>query len=357
MRNVHHVDVRSLYPSLMLIRRLAPRSDERGVFLQLLDRLRTFRLEARRRMEGLTGTERAHGDALQSTYKILINSFYGYLGFSQARFSDFDVAERVTADGRALMSDMLATLRRLGAEPVESDTDGIYYVPPAFAKAGDAAAFQAAFRSALPEGIEVEFDGIYPAMYAHRMKNYALSTPEGGLIIKGAALKSRGLEPFQRDFMRDLLGCRLEGREDRIPALKAEYAEAIRTRSRPLRWLAKTETLQDHPSTYEAKRGKGSRARNAAYELVLRSGRAYRAGDQVSYYVTGARADVPVHSHARLVGDADPAARDENIAYYLAKLDALYDKFNAPDDGPADDAPELPGFGRDAGAAEQPTGE
>jgi DNA polymerase I len=352
VRNVHHVDVRSLYPSLMLTRRIAPRSDGLGVFLKLLDTLRTFRLDARRRMSVSDGTERSYLDALQSTYKILINSFYGYLGFSQAHFSDFDAAERVTADGRALMNDMLATLRRLGATPVESDTDGIYYVPPPFLKPKDAPAFQEAFRFSLPEGIEVEFDGEYPAMYAHRMKNYALATAEGGMIIKGAALKSRGLEPFQREYMRDFLRCRLAGQEERLPALKAEYAEDIRLRRKPIRWLAKTETLQDNPATYAAKLGKGARSRNAAYELVLQSNRTYRAGDQVSYYVTGTRADVPVHSHARLTADWNPAARDENIAYYLAKLDALYDKFTTAEDDPAEDSPELPGLGRVSGTSE-----
>jgi DNA polymerase elongation subunit (family B) len=346
VRNVHHVDVRSLYPSLMLTRHLAPRRDELGVFLKLLDTLRTFRLDARRRMSTAAGTERGHLDALQSTYKILINSFYGYLGFSQAHFSDFDAAERVTSDGRALMTDMLATLRRLGATPVESDTDGIYYVPPENSKPPDLARFQEVFRQSLPPGIEVEFDGEYPAMYSHRMKNYALATAEGGMILKGAALKSRGLEPFQRDFMRDFLRCRLEGRDERIPALKAEYAEAIRLRRKPIRWLAKTETLQDNPATYAAKLGKGARSRNAAYELVLHSSRVYRAGDQVSYYVTGTRADVPVHSHARLTADWNPEARDENVAYYLAKLDALYDKFNAAGEDAAEDHLELPGLGR-----------
>lgn len=352
VRTVHHVDVRSLYPSLMLTRAIAPRSDSLGVFLKLLDTLRTFRLEARRRMASAAGTERAFLDALQSTYKILINSFYGYLGFSQAHFNDYDAAERVTADGRALMNDMLATLRRLGATPVESDTDGIYYVPPEFNAKSDAAAFQAAFRKALPDGIEVEFDGEYPAMYSHRMKNYALATTDGGLILKGAALKSRGLEPFQRDFMRDALRYLLDGRSERLAELKAEYAEAIRARRKPIRWLAKTETLQDNPATYSAKREKGGRSRNAAYELVLQSGRAYRAGDSVSYYVTGTRADVPVHSHARLMADWNPDLRDENIAYYLAKLDALYDKFMSAEDEAAEDHPELPGLGRSGETSE-----
>jgi hypothetical protein len=36
---------------------------------------------------------------------------------------------------------------------------------------------------------------------------------------------------------------------------------------------------------------------------------------------------VSVHDHARLLSDWDPKARDENVAYYLAKLDALGKKF------------------------------
>ena len=38
-------------------------------------------------------------DALQATFKILINSFYGYLGFSMGHFNDFAQADRVTRTG------------------------------------------------------------------------------------------------------------------------------------------------------------------------------------------------------------------------------------------------------------------
>ena len=52
--------------------------------------------------------------ALQNTFKILINSFYGYLGFAQGHFADFDAAARVTQIGRDLAQedDRLAERRK-----------------------------------------------------------------------------------------------------------------------------------------------------------------------------------------------------------------------------------------------------
>ena len=325
---VHHCDVRSLYPSLMLARKIAPASDELGCFLQMLAQLRRFRLAARdRARQAADENERSHADALQTTFKVLINSFYGYLGFDQARFSDFSAAERVTADGRALLQQMIDWLKAHDARPVEIDTDGIYYVPPAL-DAGGQARFRRDFAASLPPGIEIEFDGEYRAMFSYKMKNYALLAADGSITIKGAALKSRGLEPFQRKFLRELIRLKLEGRDDELPKLKAAAEAAIRDRLWPIAELAKTETLQDAPATYAAKISKGGRGRNAAYELALRSGREFRAGDQVSYYVTGTRKSVAVHAAARRVADWNPRERDENIAYYTDKLDTLYEKFS-----------------------------
>ncbi len=328
VKDVHHCDIRSLYPSLMLTRRIGPRHDVLGVFLRLLDRLRQFRLEAKTLSRtAVTEAERQHHEALQTTFKVLINSFYGYLGFDQARFGDFDAAERVAAEGRELLRFMIQWLESHGARPVEMDTDGIYFVPPELPGKGALNAFRLEFEKALPPGIEVEFDGDYAAMFSYKVKNYALLEKDGGIVIKGAALKSRGLEPFQRRFLREMIRLKLEARDEELPALKAKYESDIVNREWPVALFAKTETLQDAPATYAGKIGQKSRARNAAYELALASGREYRAGDQVSYYVTGTRKTVPVHANARLISAWNPFERDENVAYYVAKLDVLYDKF------------------------------
>ena len=89
----------------------------------------------------------------------------------------------------------------------------------------------------------------------------------------------------------------------------------------------KTETLQVSPAGYQDKLRGGQRNVSAAYELALRSERPYQAGDQVSYYVAGERKRVKVNEAARLATEWDPAAPDENTAYYLAKLQDLYEKF------------------------------
>ncbi len=336
VEDVHHCDVRSLYPALMLTRSIAPANDELGVFLQLLDRLRTFRLDAKQAMRDCTDdAQRNHFDALQSTFKILINSFYGYLGFAQGRFNDFDAAEAVARGGRELLVEMISWLKDHGARPVEIDTDGIYFVPPAdLTSHKKMEGFREAFATSLPEGIEIEFDGEFRSMFSYKMKNYALLTHDGETIVKGAALKSRGLEPFQRDFMRELIRRKLEGRDAEIPKLKLQYQESIAERRLPIEKLAKTETLQDSPATYAAKAKRGGRGRNAAYELALQSGREYRAGDQVSYYVTGEKKSVAVYEAARLVSEWNPERRDENVPYYQAKLDALYKKFGGGDEQP-----------------------
>jgi len=332
IRNVHHCDVRSLYPSLMLTRGLRPESDELGVFLCLLEVLKDFRLRARERMVASeSDAERAHFDALQATFKILINSFYGYLGFQRGRFCDFGQAGKVTEDGRTLLKQMIQWLRDHGAQPVEIDTDGIYYVPPEGRDGVRRSVFRGEFQAWLPEGIEVEFDGEYEAMYSYKMKNYALLSDDGEMVIKGAALKSRGLEPFQRSFLRESIRMRLEGREKDIPKLRERYRKAIEEREWPIKELAKTENLQDAPATYAEKQRKGKGARRATYELALRSGREYRAGDQVSYYVTGEKKSVAVHENSKLVSEWDPENRDENVPYYLAKLESLYKKFGEPD--------------------------
>jgi DNA polymerase elongation subunit (family B) len=314
----------------MLTRKLCPGNDELGVFLKLLDLLKTFRLQAKRKMQECNlRQQKLYFDALQTAFKILINSFYGYLGFPQGHFCDFDVAEKVTENGRSLLKLMIKWLEKHGARPIEIDTDGIYFVPPVGLTERRLVKFREDFAKSLPEGIEIEFDGEYKSMYSYKMKNYALLDNRGELVIKGAALKSRGLEPFQREFMRDLIRMKLEQRDSEIPDLKSRYEQEIKGRKWPVERFAKTENLQDAPSTYSTKRNSGKRSRSAVYELALRSEKDYRAGDQISYYVTGDKKNVAVHENSKMVTEWDPKKRDENVAYYLAKLDSLYEKFGS----------------------------
>ncbi len=325
-RDVWHCDIASLYPSVMLAFGLRPKADALGVFAGMLAQLREFRLEAKGRMRSAQGVEKSQLDALQGTFKILINSFYGYLGFAQGNFADFDAAAAVTAKGRELLRGMVEGLRRRGAEVIEIDTDGIYFTPPEDATWDG---LYTELAATLPAGIEVEFDARYAAMFSYKAKNYALLGQGGKLSIKGAALKSRGLEKFQRVFIERAVRGLLEGRPEEIPSMHAEFARALRDRTWEPEMFVKTEALQDSLEAYQKKIAASSRNRSAAFELALRSGRKMQAGDRVTYYITGTNKSVTAYDNAKLLEEWDATNRDENVAYYLGKLEDLAGKFEA----------------------------
>ena len=325
IENVWYCDVTSLYPSVMLVFGYLPKNDALGVFGGMLRDLRAFRIQAKNQLRFVEDPlERSTLHALQGTFKILLNSFYGYLGFAQGHFADFDAAEMVTAKGREILRQMVDWLSARGARVIEIDTDGIYFRPPDGVKVEE---IQSGLSKELPEGIEVEFDKRYPAMFSYKAKNYALLDELGSLIIKGGALKSRGMEPYLREYLETFLRLLLQGKPEKAAALRADLTRKIRGRELPIEALAKTEALQDSLASYSKKINASSRNRSAAFELAIKSGRNYQAGDQISYYVAGASKKVIAYENARLIADWKPEARDENVEYYLAKLDELAGKF------------------------------
>jgi DNA polymerase I len=325
-RNVWHCDVASLYPSIMLQFDCFPASDQLQIFRHLLTDLRKFRLEAKAKMRAAKDpAEQRHLEAFQNTFKILINSFYGYLGFAQGHFADFDAAARVTQIGRDLLKKMIDWLNKHGAKVIEVDTDGIYFVPP---DKIDISELQKGLAKELPKGIDIEFDEQFEAMFSYKAKNYALLATDGNVIIKGGALKSRGLEKFQRVFLEEMIKLIMEGKPEAIVGLRNEFEKKIRSRDWKIDMLMKTDTLQDSLEKYRTKIAGSARNRAAAYELALASDRSYKPGDQVSYYIKSTPKKVPAYEAARLASEFDPQNRDENIDYYVAKLDELAKKFS-----------------------------
>jgi len=322
---VWHCDIASLYPSIMLKFDCFPATDQLQIFRHLLTDLRTFRLEAKSKMRAERDAAKQHHlQALQNTFKILLNSFYGYLGFAQGHFADFDAAARVTQIGRDLLKKMIDWLNAQGAKVIEVDTDGIYFVPP---DKIDINQLQTGLAKELPAGIDIEFDEQFDAMFSYKAKNYALLTKDGDVIIKGGALKSRGLEKFQRVFLEEMIKLLMEKKPEAIVDLRDEFERKIRNREWQIDMLMKTDTLQDSLEKYRQKIAGSVRNRAAAYELALASGRNYRPGDQISYYITGAGKKVAAYETAKLASNFDPQNRDENIDYYVAKLDELMKKF------------------------------
>lgn len=325
-RKVLHFDVASLYPSLLLKIGRNPDSDSLGVFIPLLTRLREYRLDYKQRARTAATAElRAEYQARQASFKILINSFYGYLGFSGARFGDGDLAAEVTRLGRELLQKLIDELVRHGCTILEADTDGIYVSSVDYFSEPEK--LLRLVSTVLPAGIELEYDGRYDSMFCYKAKNYALY--DGlRIILRGSALRSRGIEPFLRRLtdrlIHHLLGA---GVESPLPLL-ADYRRRLATREMKIEEIAKSEILGQNPAAYAQFVAGGGKPRRAAAEVAQQIQPAPRMGDRVNYYITpkgkGRTAD---WQRAQAVANYDPQKVPYDPDYYAKKLDDWLERY------------------------------
>lgn len=320
-------DVQSLYPSVMLLFEYFPANDSLGVFANSLNQLKKFRLKAKKLM--LSSTEnRELYDGLQSTFKILINSYYGYLGSSFGHFSDFNMAENITKKGREIIQKMVQWLQDKNAEVIEVDTDGIYFVPPAgVSSPKDEEVFIEKMSMDISPSLKIELAGRYKGMFSYKMKNYALLDYKNRLIIKGSGLRSRGLELFQRQFMEELFYLMLTRNTDKIPKLFEDYLANLKNHKWDIKMFLKRETLKESLKSYREKVTQGKRNQAAAYELAIAAERSYTPGDHIYYYATGDKKTIKLAENCKLAKEWDSSNPDENIPYYEKKLTSLYKKF------------------------------
>jgi DNA polymerase I len=325
-KHVLHFDVASLYPSLLLQMNRNPRSDTLGVFIPMLRRLREYRLKYKQLAKTApTAAERDEAQARQATFKILINSFYGYLGFSGARFGDGELAAEVTRRGRELLQALIEEFQKHGCTILEADTDGIYLsTEKYFARPEELLAL---VEKIMPPGIELEYDGTYDAMFCYKAKNYALAAG-GEVTLRGSALRSRGIEPFLKR-LGDQLIAHLLGVSPESPVAEIErLRKAIAAREQPVADLAKAESLSQNPEAYQQWVAGGGKPRRAAAEVALQMNPRPRMGERVSYYIGAkAKGQTADWQRARPLAAHDPVSAPYDPVYYLGKIDDWLERY------------------------------
>jgi DNA polymerase I len=325
-RHVLHFDVASLYPSLLLHIARNPKNDTLGVFIPLLRRLREYRLKFKLLARNApTEAERDEAQARQANFKILINSFYGYLGFSGARFGDGELAAEVTRRGRELLQQLIDEFAKHGCTILEADTDGIYLSSEKFFANPDA--LLALVAPILPAGIELEYDGRYTAMWCYKMKNYALYDGRK-VTLRGSALRSRGIEPYLKKLSDRLITFLVGASEESPLPLLEDYRKRLPVRDVPVAELAKSETLNQNPDAYERLIAEGGKPRRASAEVALQLTPRPRMGERVSYYITAkAKGKTSDWQRARPLALYDAAAAPYDPDYYLEKLDDWVERY------------------------------
>lgn len=324
-----HADVESLYPSIMLTRNIAPASDVKNIFLQLLRDLTTLRLDTKKKMRETTDLlPRSQLDAMQSSFKILVNSFYGYLGYARALFNDYAQADVVTQTGQEILRQMIGHIRNEGGQVIEVDTDGIFFIPPEDIT-GEAAeiGFVAALSTSMPTGISVALDGRYKKMLSYKKKNYALLGYDGHVKIKGSSLISRSMEAFGRAYIRSCIDLLLREDVGGVHDLYVQVTQKIMDHKLDVREFSRVENLKDSLAHYDEEVRSGKRNKSAAYEVARNTGRQVKPGDRVAFYISGNDPNARGFENAKSADEWNPNFPDENVPFYLRRLDEFSEKF------------------------------
>jgi DNA polymerase I len=305
-------DVESLYPSVMLRYGIKPRADHLNVFLPTLERLRRLRLDAKARAKQTQGAESAYWDGLQNSFKILVNSYYGYLG-SPFHFNDYNAAEQVTLTGQELVKQIAAEIERQGGMVVEIDTDGVYFQPPPEVQTeADEIAFVERVGAVLPEGIRLAYDGRYKAMLSLKTKNYVLQGYDGKLTFKGASLRSRADEKFGREFLNSAIQWLLNGEPERVVAEYQRLARAILNGEVDIEQLCRRERVT----------AKSKQHTHPLYPLARR----FQIGDYIMVY---RKRDGSLGLLEEYAGDEDREHYVEKLYKFAARLEPLFPDFDA----------------------------
>jgi DNA polymerase elongation subunit (family B) len=291
-------DVESLYPSLMLTHRIKPAADTLGIFLPALEELTKRRIEAKGKAKSTKGQESAYWDGLQASFKILINSFYGYLG-APFNFNDFAAAECITTAGQKIVKQIADELERTGSQVIEIDTDGVYFQPPIdIDNVASEDAYIDQIGKILPEGIRLAHDGRYQAMLSLKVKNYVLVGYDGHRTFRGASVRSRADELFGREFISEAVNLLVQGQKEKVGELYRKIATDIETKRMPVEKFARRERVTEKTFTSNSKKRLADAAKGV------------RVGEYIRVYE---RAN-------GTIGLAEEYNGDEDTKYLLDKL-------------------------------------
>ncbi len=276
--NVAVFDFRSLYPTVMVAHNISPDTlnldecsdrfeleefdydfcqDQQGFFPELVENLVSSRYELKKEMKDLEKTSKEYKsiDNRQQAQKILANSFYGYLGYSGARWYSRESAEATTYLGREYIKDAIEIAEDMGFEMTYGDTDSVMLRKDDLEEHLDE--FLERVNSELPEFMELEFEGLFKRGFftskesgEGAKKKYALIDENGSMKITGFEQVRRDWSPIAKDTQEKVLRKVLEDDVDEAVDIVKDTIEALKSGEVDVEDLKIYTTLTKPPEEY-----------------------------------------------------------------------------------------------------------
>ena len=278
--NVAVFDFRSLYPTVMVAHNISPEmlgveaceeefiideldysfcQDEQGFFPELVENLVSSRYSIKEKMKNIEESSDKYSSlySRQQAQKILANSFYGYLGYSGARWYSREAAEATTYLGRKYIQDTIETAEEMGFEMVYGDTDSVMLRKDSIEESMDE--FLEEVNSQLPKFMELEFEGLFKRGFftskdsgEGAKKKYALIDEKGNLKITGFEQVRRDWSPIAKKTQKKVLRKVLEDKTDEAAEEVKDTIEALNSGNIDVEDLKIYTTLTKPPEEYDS---------------------------------------------------------------------------------------------------------
>ncbi|AEA47537.1 DNA-directed DNA polymerase [Archaeoglobus veneficus] len=303
--NVICLDFASMYPSIMISFNISPdtlvigkcddcnvapevghkfRREPDGFFKRILRMLIEKRREIKKIMKKLDRESNEYRllDIKQATLKVLTNSFYGYTGWSLARWYCRECAEATTAWGRHFIKKSAQIAKELGLEVLYGDTDSIFVK-----KSGlnleelkkEVRKLIGKLREEMP--ILIEIDEYYSAIFFVEKKRYAGLTADGRIVVKGLEVRRGDWCELAKRVQKNVIEIILK---DRDPEKAVNYVrkviEEIKSGKVPIEDYIIYKGLTRKPSKYESMQAHVKAAMKAAKKGIV-----YTIGSKVGFVV------------------------------------------------------------------------
>jgi len=214
-------DYRSLYPTIIVSYNISPDTlncdccqaqgmmkeldyhfcrDKKGFLPQVLEELLEERFQVKDEMEETKQGSRAWQDlnVRQESLKLLLNSAYGYTGYSGARWYCRECAEAITHLGRDYIHKTIEKAEESGLNVIYSDTDSVLVQSEAIEDKAEA--FLRTINAELPQYMQLEFEDYYQRglfTYTDQGKG---AKKKYALLGKDGSIKVTGFEQVRRDW-------------------------------------------------------------------------------------------------------------------------------------------------------------
>lgn len=328
--NVICLDFASMYPNIMIAYNISPdtlckdcseeeayvapyvnhkfRKEPPGFFKEILQRLIEARKKIKAEMKRYPKNSEQYRvlDVKQSTIKILTNSFYGYMGWSGARWYVKECAEATTAWGRYTLLTVVEMARKKGIEVLYGDTDSIFVL-----NSDKVQEFLEEVNRELP--LELEVKGLYKTIFfTEKRKRYAGLLEDGSIDVKGFEVKRGDWSELAKEVQEEILRVILVERD---PNKALEYVRKIIRELKdgkiPLEKLAIYKTI-----TKELKEYKSIQAHVMAAMRAADLGRQIDPGTKIGFVVVkGSREKV----RERAIPVEEAKKEEIDVQYYIEK--------------------------------------